>query len=75
MADLTHTELIMLEKAVNNEIENLEAQARVLNRDILSYNEEDLFDYFQLVIDLDDVNDKIVEYKYLLLKIRGLKNA
>lgn len=75
MADLTHTELIMLEKAVNNEIENLEAQARVLNRDILSYNEEDLFDYFQLVVDLDDVNDKIVEYKYLLLKIRGLKNA
>ena len=75
MADLTKNELIMLEKSVNNEIENLEAQARVLNRDILLYNDEELFDYFQLVIDLDDVNDKIVEYKYLLLKIRGLKNA
>lgn len=71
MADLTTFERILLENAINDKIENLEARARVLDKDILFFSgEECLFDYFDLVIELDDVLDCIADYKEILNKIK-----
>ena len=71
MADLTTFERILLENAINDKIENLEARARVLDKDILFFSgEECLFDYFDLVVELDDVLDCIADYKEILNKIK-----
>lgn len=65
-------EKVLISYAIKNEIENLEAEIRVKEKDILflDCDEEEFFDnYIDLIIDIESLEEKIFRYKEILKKL------
>lgn len=64
-------EKIYIKRAIENEIELLEAEVRVKNKDIVLLNgDEDYFDnYVGLTLEIEDLEQKIFDYKEIIKKL------
>lgn len=69
--DLTSIEKIYIKKAIEHEIEMLEAEIRVKNKDLLFLDTDD--DYFEnmvgITIEIEDLEQKIFDYKQIIFKL------
>lgn len=65
-------EKVLISYAIKNEIENLEAEIRVKEKDMvfLDCDEDEYFDnYIDLIIDIESLEEKIFRYKEILKKL------
>lgn len=71
MENLIIYEKVLIKRAIENEIELLEAEVRVKNKDIVLLNgDEDYFDnYIGLTLEIEDIEQKIFDYKEIIKKL------
>ena len=69
--ELTVIDKIYIKRAIENQIEYLEAECRVKNKDIVLLNvDEDYFDnYVGLTLEIEDLEQKIFDYKQIIKKL------
>lgn len=69
--ELNIFEKIYIKRAIENEIELLEAECRVKNKDIVLLNgDEDYFEnYVGLTLEIEDLEQKIFDYKEIIKKL------
>jgi hypothetical protein len=71
MENLIIYEKVLIKRAIENEIENLEAEMRVKNKDLLLLNCDE--DYFEnmvgLTLEIEDLEQKIFDYKEIIKKL------
>lgn len=71
MVELNVCERVFIKKAILDEIETLEAEVRVKNKDLLLLDCDE--DYFEnmvgLTIEIEDLEQKIFDYKEIVKKL------
>ena len=76
MEELTTIDKIFIKKAIEQAIEYLEAEMRVKNKDLLLLDCDE--DYFEnmvgLTIEIEDLEQKIFDYKVILKKLGGVEH-
>lgn len=71
MENLTIYEKVLIKRAIETEIESLEAKVRVKNKDLLLLDaDEDYFDNMVGInLEIEDIEQKIFDYKEIIKKL------